>query len=323
MKSSQSPNQPRSSALQKIKDVLVALGPDSIAVKTALAVHARRQGFRLAFKDGVICINRGGRRIVLDKNQFILVPIMLGIHDRFFQWVVPKQEDGCEVLDFSASGFHSYKELGVGFYFPGIAEDYSLDAYTHWYRPAAGDLVFDVGAHAGMTGYFLSRMVGPSGRVIAFEPDESNYAHLLRNIEYHQLTNVTPVRKAMAGCTGVAAFNMDGTMAAGLSEYLIYSKTGKEVEVQTISFSDACREFGVPAFVKMDIEGAEVDVIRSSLPFLLEKPVHFAFESYHRLRDGSRTWQALESLLRSISYTVESSSEFGEMFTWARPGASL
>jgi len=118
--------------------------------------------------------------------------------------------------------------------------------------------------------------------------------------------------------TGTAVFNMDGTMAAGLSEYLIYAKTGRQVVVETVSFPDCCREYGVPAFMKIDIEGAEVDLIKSSLEFLREHPVHLAFDSYHRLRDGSYTWTQLEALLRTAGYATKSSSEFGEMFTWAR-----
>jgi len=260
--------------------------------------------------------------MLLPKQQFNLLPIMLECYDDFFRWIETTQQDGYNVLDFSAPGFHRYRQLGVGFHFPGIPEDYSLDGYTHWYKPRLGDVVFDVGGHAGMTAYFLSQMVGQSGRVVSFEPDDSNYDHLLRNIQYHRLTNVITVKKAMAASTGTATFNMDGTMAAGLSEFLVYPNTGRQVTVETVSFSDACHEFGVPAFMKMDIEGAEVDLIRSALPFLCEHAVHLSFDSYHRLRDGTYTWAPLEDLLRSIGYAVESSAEFGQMFTWAGPAAS-
>ena len=70
--------------------------------------------------------------------------------------------------------------------------------------------------------------------------------------------------------------------------------------------------------MKMDIEGAEVDLIKSSLEFLRAHPLHLAFDSYHRLRDGTHTYTQLEALLRTAGYATESSSEFGEMFTWAR-----
>ena len=309
--------------LQKVKDFLVSLGADNSCVRLALYVHARRCGFRLKFDGNVIIIRRAGRRLILNHQHFNLVPIMLEDYDRFFEWIETQRQDGDETLDFSVPGFHRYKRFGIGFHFPGIPEDYSMEAYTRCYRPKPGDLVFDVGAHAGMTTYFLSHMVGPAGRVISFEPDDSSYEYLLRNIEHHGLQNVTPVKKAMAASTGCGVFNMDGTMAAGLSQYLIYRDTGKQVPVETLSFPDACREFGLPAYVKMDIEGAEVELVHASLPFLREHPIHLAFDSYHRLQDGSYTYTQLEPLLGSIGYQVASSADFGEMFTWAEPAEVL
>jgi FkbM family methyltransferase len=304
--------------LQGIKDRLVALGVHHPAVKFALKLHARRRGFRLAFTGSAISLAYGKSKMLLDQRQFTLVPSMIESYADFFRWIEPEVVEGCDVLDFSVPRLHSYRGGGMSFYFPGIPEDDSIEAYTHWCTPQPGDLVFDVGAHAGFTTYSLSRMVGTAGRVIAFEPDDTSYTYLCKNIQLHHLQNVVAVKKAMAGATGTAIFNMDGTMAAGLSEYLVY-ETGKQVRVETISFPDACREFGVPALLKMDIEGAELELVRSSLSFLAEHPVNLAVESYHRLHDGSYTWKLLEDLLRSIPYHVESSPKFGLMFTWARP----
>jgi FkbM family methyltransferase len=304
--------------LQRIKDRLVALGPDHVAVKFALKLHAHRRGFRLEFADATIGMAFRNSKMLLDKRQFTLVPFMIDSFQNFFRWIQPVVVDGRETLDFSRPGLRSYREGNLSFYFPGIPEDDSMRAYAHRYTPQPGDLVFDVGAHAGFTTYFLSQMVGTAGRVIAFEPDETSYAYLCKNIQLHNLQNVIAVNKAMSGATGTAMFNMDGTMAAGLSDCLVY-ENGRQVRVETISFPDACQEFGVPALLKMDIEGAELEVVRSSLPFLAAHPVNLAVESYHRLRDGSYTWMPLETMLRSIPYEVESSPEFGLMFTWARP----
>jgi FkbM family methyltransferase len=57
-------------------------------------------------------------------------------------------------------------------------------------------------------------MVGPSGHVVAFEPDPSNLAYLERNIGDQHISNVTIVRKAIDGKTGTAYFNADGTMGS-------------------------------------------------------------------------------------------------------------
>jgi hypothetical protein len=117
---------------------------------------------------------------------------------------------------------------------------------------------------------------------------------------------------------------MDGSMGAGLVDHLIYADTGQRVEVKTLSLQDACSSVGcVPHFVKMDIEGSELAVIESSLRFLSDTGIHFSFDSYHRLCDESYTYMKLENLFASIGYKAESTSEFGQMFTYATPPGHL
>jgi len=302
---------------QRVKDRLLRLGPNHVAVRAALSLHARKSGYRLSFDVDTITIASGTDCMVLRKGHLHLVPIMLECYREFFDSIEAEVSDSHRTLNFSKPGLHRYKRSGIEFYFPGIPEDDSISGYTHRYKPREGDLVFDVGAHAGMTAYFLAKMVGPSGRVIAFEPEETNYAYLLRNIDRHGMKNVVPVKLAMDATTGSAVFNADGTMAAGLVRHLTYPDTGTHTTVDTISLVDACRRFGTPSFVKMDIEGAELAVIESSLEFLSRNPLHLAFDSYHRMPNGEYTWTHLEDSLRSIGYATASSPEFGQMFTWA------
>jgi FkbM family methyltransferase len=174
-----------------------------------------------------------------------------------------------------------------------------------------------------MTTYFLAEMVGPTGKVYAFEPDETNYLFLMKNIELHQMTTVVPIKAALSGTTGKATFCMDGTMSAGLSDSLAFTAVKKNVEVDTISLRDACEQFGsVPNCIKMDIEGAELSVIGGARDFLREHPVHFAMESNHVV-DGRLTSGPLESMFSSIGYRAWSSEEYGQLFTWAEPPAAL
>jgi FkbM family methyltransferase len=305
--------------LKSIKEFLVGLGPDNWAVHVALTLHARQQGFKISFKDDCIFLIKDGRELVLSKAQYVQVPWMLAWYDFYFKTIEGESADGRTILNFSKPGLHRYAKSQASFYFPSIPEDDVMDAYIHVYRPKPGDVVWDVGAHAGATSYFLSQIVGPNGRVYAFEPDEHNYGYLKRNIELHNLENVIPVKKAISGSTGNAKFNMDGSMSAGLLEYIEYSDEHFFVPVCTITLADACSELGeVPNYIKMDIEGAETAVVESSRDFLATNSIHFAIESNHRI-NGELTSHALERLFISIGYIARSSDEFGEMFTWATP----
>lgn len=305
--------------MQRIKDFLVSLGPRNFIVRLALRLHGKQKGFVIAFPNSSISIRHRSREIVLGARDFYLVPITLEYFDQAFGDIEAKLRGTLEVLDFSAPGTHRYKRHGITLTFPGMPEDDSIAAYTHWYAPKPGDLVFDVGAHAGFTTCMFARMVGPSGRVVAFEPDASSLACLERNVADQRISNVTIVRKAIDAKTGAAYFNADGTMAAGLVEHSVYSNTGERTTVETLSLQDACGQFGVPQFVKLDIEGAEIAVIQSAAEFLKVHSMHLALDSYHRMRDGRFTWMLLEPMLHSLGYEVGSSKDFGQMFTWARP----
>jgi FkbM family methyltransferase len=305
--------------MQFVKDYLVRLGPNSVFVQAALRMHGLRHGYGVNFTKDAIKLCKGEREMILNKAQYVQVPIMIECYELFFNTIESRAVDGRSILDFSKPGLQRYSKSGAAFYFPSVPEDDVIDAYIHGYTPQPGDVVWDAGAYAGASAYFFAQMVGPTGKVYAFEPDQNNYAYLLRNIELHKLTNVIPVKKALSGSTGTAEFNMDGSMSAGLSDYLAYSEKTTFQNVETITFEDACAELGsVPAYVKMDIEGAEVAMVQSSLGFLKSHPVNFAIESNHRV-DGEMTWKPLEKLFSSIGYEAWSSDRFSQMFTWAKP----
>lgn len=305
-----------------LKQHLVKMGPERFLVKVALSSYALSKGFRIHVAPRYISVRHGLREMRFSKNLFTQIPIMMSVFDFYFETIIPKADGANELLDFSAPAMHQYRKSGVSLYFPGIPEDDVLDAYTTWYQPQPGDIVWDAGAHAGATTYFLSKMVGETGKVYAFEPDDFAYEYLLKNIALHQLGNVVPVKKALSGSTGVATFSMDGTMAAGLQDYVVYVSRERLSTVQTITIQDACAELNcIPAYVKADIEGSEIAAIEGSLDFLRENPIHFAIETNHVV-DGELTCKALDRLFPMIGYEVETSKMFEQVFTWARPGES-
>ena len=107
--------------------------------------------------------------------------------------------------------------------------------------------------------------------MIAFEPDPVNFSFLVRNIDRHKLTNVTPVQAAIAGKAGRAAFNCEGATGSGLARHIDRASVGNIVMVDALSLEDAFTRWGNPQFCKIDIEGAEVEVIASAQLFLQTK----------------------------------------------------
>jgi FkbM family methyltransferase len=307
------------SMLQSLKLRLVMLGPEHWALRASLHLAAWRAGWRLSFTGDSIQMRRGSRVVVLPLREYVSVPMMFDYSKLYFDTLVPRRQNGLEVWDYSRPDWHTYRRSGLEFYCPALPEDDIFDSYTHWYTPAAGDVVWDVGAHAGVTTCYLSQLVGPAGKVYAFEPDPLNYSCLQRNIERHQLTNVVPLQLALAGSSGTAKFQMIGTMAAGLRDYLSYPDSEENYQdVPTISLEDACTAYGVPRYIKMDIEGAEVPVLAASLDFLRKHAIEFAIESHH-LINNRLTYLDLDELFPRAGYDSESSLEYQLWYTWATP----
>jgi FkbM family methyltransferase len=290
-------------------------------VRGALRLSALSKGWRVWFGENAIHMRRGNKELVLADKEYVYVPLMFTYSKVWFDTMLPSSGGGHpEVWDYSRPGWQMYRS-GLEMYMPALPEEDVFDAYTHWYKPQSGDVVWDVGAHAGLTTYYLSKLVGPTGKVIAWEPDPFNYACLLRNIERHQLDNVVSTQKALSGTTGTAQFHMDGTMAAGIQDFLAYPQACREVHsVETLSLEDACKAFGVPKYIKMDIEGAERSVVECAVDFLRHCDIHWAIEA-HPIK-GRYTSEDMEELFPRSGYEVYSSLEYEILFTWARPGCS-
>jgi len=110
---------------------------------------------------------------------------------------------------------------------------------------------------------------------------------------------------------------MDGTMNSGIGDYLTYSSAGRVKKVPTLSIADACSELGaVPAYIKMDIEGAELVSIRAAADFLKSHPIQFAIETHLVNKEYTdKRWKD-----SSVHLTMSQSSNWkGQTFTWARP----
>ena len=138
-----------------------------------------------------------------------------------------------------------------------------------------GDIVFDLGAYCGVSSYYFSQMVGPSGKVYAFEPDPLNFSLLQRNIARHCLTNVVAVQVAISDSSGFAEFLQRRGARVNPGDHSSRISSGEVTRVKTITFEEACAMYGVPAFAKIDIEGAEVATLAAAAEFLKAHPHPF------------------------------------------------
>ena len=130
-----------------------------------------------------------------------------------------------------------------------------------------GATVIDVGANIGCFTVLASRAVGPSGRVIAIEPDERTYAQLLKNIQMNRLSNVTPLQLALGETQGSVTLHAE---TAALFSSIFSSVNGRAIQgrqesVRMTTLSALMEEQAVETceYLKLDCEGAEHGIIQS------------------------------------------------------------
>jgi FkbM family methyltransferase len=126
--------------------------------------------------------------------------------------------------------------------------------------------VVDVGANVGYMALMSARSVGPTGRVLAIEPDPGNAQLLTANIARNGYQNVTVCRCAVGGQAGTAtlyrsAWNMGNhRLNAGAAGQAIADGT-IQVDVQTVDRLVEAHGLRHVDFVKMDVEGYEPGVL--------------------------------------------------------------
>jgi FkbM family methyltransferase len=131
----------------------------------------------------------------------------------------------------------------------------------------SGDVVVDIGAHIGYYTLLAARIVGPQGRVFAFEPEPSNYGLLLRNIEANKYQNVTAIRKAVSDRDGHSTLFIAGPSTHSLVPKPDALSTDRTIEIETVTLDSHFSQDDVKelesriSLVKIDVEGAEMMVI--------------------------------------------------------------
>jgi FkbM family methyltransferase len=176
-------------------------------------------------------------------------------------------------------------------------------SYDGGYRFRKGDVVVDAGARIGTFAAKIAAAVGNEGKIIAIEPEPRNYQCLLKNIDANRLSNVFAVPKMLWSRTGQMDLYLAGNSASH-SAYCdgFYSSTGESISVEADTLDGILRELGIGSvsFIKMDIEGAEVEALKG-MRSALETAAHMAIAAYHPV-EGRRTHTVLIPQLEQLGF---------------------
>jgi FkbM family methyltransferase len=125
-----------------------------------------------------------------------------------------------------------------------------------------GDWVVDIGANVGHYTRKFSELVGPNGRVLAFEPVPNTFALLSANTQLFKNNNVTLINAAVSDKLEVTGMDMP-KFSTGLTNYYmahLSPDSNSELSVMTLSL-DSLNFTQHIALVKIDAEGHEAYVL--------------------------------------------------------------
>ena len=135
-----------------------------------------------------------------------------------------------------------------------------------------GDVVLDLGANLGYATYFLTKFVGASGTVFAVEPSPSNFMILRENIKVFDQSNIVISEDiAIGGSDGECDLHISEESNLNSFRETKHSRRKISVTVRTLD-SYFAEKNAFPNFIKMDIEGAEVDALHGLNALLKEYP---------------------------------------------------
>lgn len=181
-----------------------------------------------------------------------------------------------------------------------------------------GDFVIDIGANVGQYAVLLGALVGPRGKVIAFEPERGARALLESNVALNNLCPRVKVEPfAVCDSEGERSFySRDGDMMSSLHRAGFGTNAGlsdiRETRVQTVSFDSylASNCLPDPQWLKIDAEGAEIQVLKSARRALAGRTkilceLHpYAWDSFGNTFDELR--KLVESFGRRMRFLDES-----------------
>lgn len=139
-----------------------------------------------------------------------------------------------------------------------------------------GMTVLDIGAHHGFYTLLASRMVGPRGKVLAVEASPRERKRLVRHLQINGCRNVHVEGYALGETKRTAdLFLMDG-LQSGSNSLCLPATSGPietvQVEVERLDRVLEERHIGNVDFIKMDVEGAELSVLKGAKDLLSRKP---------------------------------------------------
>jgi len=142
-----------------------------------------------------------------------------------------------------------------------------------------GEKIIDIGANYGVYTLSMARTVQEHGHIWAFEPASSTAAFLEQSIAANHFTNITLEKSALSNVTGLAQFSINEHSELNAVVHGTNPDAPSEtVPLKTLDQCMASYDWADIAFVKIDAEGEEENIIKGGTRFFAERSPLIQYE---------------------------------------------
>jgi len=170
-----------------------------------------------------------------------------------------------------------------------------------------GQTIIDAGAHIGVFALMAARRVGPTGRVLAFEPSPHTAELTRRNIARNKLAWVKFYPVALAEAETTASFFISDDASSNPVTDTLHATAGRaQVHVRLRRLDDVLAEEGISIVdhLKIDVEGAELRVLDGAA-HTLARTRRIMMEIHPPLVDPNEVQRRLEALSFVCRVTIK------------------
>ena len=179
--------------------------------------------------------------------------------------------------------------------------------------PKKNDVIIDIGANTGYYALRLSSLVGKDGKIIAIEPDPQTFDALKKNCELNNILNIDFHNIAISNSNGEITFHQSVFHSGTSSLFVNKNDNSKmnELVVKTTTLDELIKEkYDEIAWIKIDVEGAELAVLKGSLS-ILRKTKNIIIEVHeHILKQNNENSNEILEILETSGFKITLFNEF-------------
>lgn len=272
-------------------------------------------------QDDIIKVYKNDKCIIIPENLEVYIYDLKLDYDLYFNAVESKFDGKYYVVDYRENQIH--KIIGYDLHkimLPSLSEAVGASLqYIKFADLNKNSVVLDLGSYCALTAILFDNAIRScgekaKGKVITVEADPKNLKSINYNLnEYKKVTgrDIEFLHAAVWDTNSSIKFSSEGYM--GASAYHVGTNRGKEIEVPAYTLSHIAKLYNLKKvdFIKCDIEGAEVNIIKDYKFFKKYSPKIIIECHYLDLEQTKNTKEDVINCLEKYGYNCETVKQDG------------